>query len=384
MAQARAARMSNAEPSDPDVLRAASHLAADPDARSCVCERSPIARSREPWVLPVADAILEEPRLAEICDSPDPDRSDLDAYAALADEFSAGTVLDVVEKGISTRTNGVTAGSLPTCRAWPSGPPRPGRNGRRGHADPARDCPPEGEHCRHQPRRAVRDPPHHARRQGSTQPSRTRAVLSPDGPRPSSVRTRIGDLAHDRRQLRAACDQGVRYGVNRRGIRDGHYSPPVPHIRLRPAGGRRTQTFVPRDVPHRGMTLRVPPEGPGPCLRPPAVPPVRLPGVPQLRKTGPGRKRHLGTRAGERPGYCRNSPAGSGSPVMAAAPAGSVIPFEVGCRRGRSRRRLVALLRARVTSQVARCSATRRIRQGGRARRRPVRLHTGRARQRRR
>ena len=173
-------------------------------------------------VLPVADAILEEPRLAEICDSPDPDRSDLDAYAALADEFSAGTVLDVVEKGISTRTNGVTAGSLPTCRAWPPGPPRPGRNGRRGHADPARDCPPEGEHCRHRPRRAVRDPPHHARRQGSTQPSRTRAVLSPDGPRPSSVRTRIGDLAHDRRQLRAACDQGVRYGVNRRGIRDGH------------------------------------------------------------------------------------------------------------------------------------------------------------------
>jgi len=43
----------------------------------------------------VADAIFEEPRLAEIYDPLDPDRSDLDAYAALADEFSAVTVLDV-------------------------------------------------------------------------------------------------------------------------------------------------------------------------------------------------------------------------------------------------------------------------------------------------
>lgn len=43
----------------------------------------------------MADAIFEEPRLAEIYDPLDPDRSDLDAYAALADEFSAVTVLDV-------------------------------------------------------------------------------------------------------------------------------------------------------------------------------------------------------------------------------------------------------------------------------------------------
>jgi ubiquinone/menaquinone biosynthesis C-methylase UbiE len=43
----------------------------------------------------VADGIFEEPRLAEIYDPLDPDRSDLDAYAALAGEFSAGTVLDV-------------------------------------------------------------------------------------------------------------------------------------------------------------------------------------------------------------------------------------------------------------------------------------------------
>ena len=43
----------------------------------------------------MADAIFEEPRLAEIYDPLDPDRSDLDAYAALAGEFSAQTVLDI-------------------------------------------------------------------------------------------------------------------------------------------------------------------------------------------------------------------------------------------------------------------------------------------------
>lgn len=43
----------------------------------------------------MADPIFEEPRLAEIYDALDPDRSDLDAYAALAEEFGAGTVLDV-------------------------------------------------------------------------------------------------------------------------------------------------------------------------------------------------------------------------------------------------------------------------------------------------
>lgn len=41
------------------------------------------------------DAIFGEPRLAEIYDALDADRSDLDAYAAMADEFSAVTVLDV-------------------------------------------------------------------------------------------------------------------------------------------------------------------------------------------------------------------------------------------------------------------------------------------------
>jgi SAM-dependent methyltransferase len=43
----------------------------------------------------VADAHFEVPRLAEIYDPLDPDRSDLDAYAALAAEFGARTVLDI-------------------------------------------------------------------------------------------------------------------------------------------------------------------------------------------------------------------------------------------------------------------------------------------------
>ena len=38
----------------------------------------------------MADSHFEVPRLAEIYDPLDPDRSDLDAYAALADEFRAG------------------------------------------------------------------------------------------------------------------------------------------------------------------------------------------------------------------------------------------------------------------------------------------------------
>ena len=41
------------------------------------------------------DAIFQERRLAEIYDALDPDRSDLDAYAALADELGATSVLDI-------------------------------------------------------------------------------------------------------------------------------------------------------------------------------------------------------------------------------------------------------------------------------------------------
>jgi SAM-dependent methyltransferase len=43
----------------------------------------------------MADASFEEPRLAEIYDPLDPDRSDLDAYVALAYEFGAESILDV-------------------------------------------------------------------------------------------------------------------------------------------------------------------------------------------------------------------------------------------------------------------------------------------------
>jgi len=43
----------------------------------------------------VPDAIFAEPRLAELYDPLDPDRSDLDAYLAMAGEFGARSVLDV-------------------------------------------------------------------------------------------------------------------------------------------------------------------------------------------------------------------------------------------------------------------------------------------------
>jgi SAM-dependent methyltransferase len=43
----------------------------------------------------VPDAIFEDPRLARIYDSLDPDRGDLDVYAAMAAEFGARSVLDV-------------------------------------------------------------------------------------------------------------------------------------------------------------------------------------------------------------------------------------------------------------------------------------------------
>jgi SAM-dependent methyltransferase len=43
----------------------------------------------------VVDALFAERRLAEVYDPLDPDRSDLDAYAAMADEFGARSVLDI-------------------------------------------------------------------------------------------------------------------------------------------------------------------------------------------------------------------------------------------------------------------------------------------------
>jgi ubiquinone/menaquinone biosynthesis C-methylase UbiE len=43
----------------------------------------------------MVDAIFAERRLAEVYDPLDPDRSDLDAYAAMVDEFGARSVLDI-------------------------------------------------------------------------------------------------------------------------------------------------------------------------------------------------------------------------------------------------------------------------------------------------
>ena len=43
----------------------------------------------------VADAIFEDPRLARVYDPLDPDRGDLDVYAALVDELAIRSVLDI-------------------------------------------------------------------------------------------------------------------------------------------------------------------------------------------------------------------------------------------------------------------------------------------------
>jgi SAM-dependent methyltransferase len=57
--------------------------------------RSPAPEWASRSVLCVADAIFEDPRLAEIYDPLDPDRGDLAAYVAMAEELSAAAVLDV-------------------------------------------------------------------------------------------------------------------------------------------------------------------------------------------------------------------------------------------------------------------------------------------------
>jgi ubiquinone/menaquinone biosynthesis C-methylase UbiE len=43
----------------------------------------------------MADALFEEPRLAGVYDPLDPDRGDLVAYMAIAEEFGARSVLDI-------------------------------------------------------------------------------------------------------------------------------------------------------------------------------------------------------------------------------------------------------------------------------------------------
>jgi SAM-dependent methyltransferase len=78
----------------------------------------------------VADAIFSERRLAEIYDPLDPDRSDLDHYLAIADEFGARGVLDIgcgtgtfgcllAERGFEVVGVDPAAASLEVARAKP-------------------------------------------------------------------------------------------------------------------------------------------------------------------------------------------------------------------------------------------------------------------------
>lgn len=76
------------------------------------------------------DALFEHPRLVAIYDPLDPDRSDLDAYASIADELGARRVLDVgcgtgtfalllADRGLVVTGVDPAAGSLGVARAKP-------------------------------------------------------------------------------------------------------------------------------------------------------------------------------------------------------------------------------------------------------------------------
>jgi SAM-dependent methyltransferase len=78
----------------------------------------------------MADDIFEHPRLVAIYDALDPDRSDLDVYAAIADELGAGRVLDVgcgtgtfalllAHRGLEVTGVDPAGGSLGVARAKP-------------------------------------------------------------------------------------------------------------------------------------------------------------------------------------------------------------------------------------------------------------------------
>ncbi|MEV0612726.1 class I SAM-dependent methyltransferase [Nonomuraea sp. NPDC050404] len=78
------------------------------------------------------DAIFENPRLAAVYDPLDPDRSDLDAYAAMAEELGAGSVLDIgcgtgtfalllAGRGIEVTGVDPAGASLDVARAKPGG-----------------------------------------------------------------------------------------------------------------------------------------------------------------------------------------------------------------------------------------------------------------------
>ena len=78
----------------------------------------------------MTDAVFEHPRLTAIYDALDPDRSDLEVYAALVDELGAHTVLDIgcgtgtfalllASRGLAVTAVDPAAGMLGVARAKP-------------------------------------------------------------------------------------------------------------------------------------------------------------------------------------------------------------------------------------------------------------------------
>jgi SAM-dependent methyltransferase len=93
-------------------------------------ETGPLVAVAFGHALPVADATFEDPRLARVYDPLDPDRRDLDAYAALVVELGMRTVLDVgcgtgtfacllASRGIEVVGVDPAAASLDVARAKP-------------------------------------------------------------------------------------------------------------------------------------------------------------------------------------------------------------------------------------------------------------------------